>query len=305
MDSRPGVYTYTLTTDDGQGGVARDSVTIHVPGADVPCIDVATPGPEVQTGVPLTIRFSVNPDPRIARVIGSFSTNDGRTWAPIPGCAVNRFAEDCRWASPGPVTNTARVRVETKDAAGTTLSFQVSERFSIVAGPGTSPFPFSIPGFDVGLVGVDGSATFDGTALTLRGSGADIWGTADAFHGSFRIVDRDFEVTARVLSVQNINPWTKAGLMIREGLGASVRHASVLAIPTDVKGIAFQRRVVANGPSVNTAGPALAPPVWMKLARRDDIVYAYARKTLGDPWTLVGTQAFPTWAAALRWSDSP
>ena len=300
VDARPGVYTYTLTIDDGNGGVARDSVTIHIPGEDVPFIDVATPGPEVQAGVPLTIRFGVISDPRIARVIGSFSTDDGRTWAPIPGCAVNRFAVDCRWPSPGPVTNTARVKVEAKDAAGTTLSFHVSGRFRIVTGPGTSPFPFSIPGFDVGVVDPEGNATFDGTALTLRGSGADIWGTADAYHGSFRSIAGDFEVTARVLSVQNVNQWAKAGLMIREGLGASVRHASVFATPTDVKGIAFQRRVVANGPSVHTAGPSLAPPVWLKLARRGDTVYAYARKTLGDPWTLVGTQAFPGLAGGVQ-----
>jgi FG-GAP-like repeat len=293
--SEPGVYTYTLTVDDGNGGIARDGVTIHIPEEGVnPFIQVTSPGENeaVQAGTPFTIRWSVFPDPRIARVIGSFSTDNGRTFTPIPGCATNPFAADCRWTNPGPLTNTARVRMDAKDAAGATLSFHVSDRFRIVSGPGTVPFAFALPGTDIGAVGVGGGGTFDGTTLTVRGSGSDIWGTADAFHWAYRFPSGDFEITARVLSVENIDQWTKAGLMIREGGLAGARHVSLFATPTDVKGVAFQRRLVTNGASVHTPGPSVAPPVWLKLVRRGDVVYAYSRKTVNNPWTLVGTQTF-------------
>jgi hypothetical protein len=51
--------------------------------------------------------------------------------------------------------------------------------------------------------------------------------------------------------------------MIRENLSPDSRHASLFATPRTERGVAFQRRRQANGLSVHTAGPAVAPPGWL------------------------------------------
>ena len=70
---------------------------------------------------------------------------------------------------------------------------------------------------DVGSVGLPGSATYplNGT-FTVNGSGADIWGTADAFNFVYQKLSGDFQISARVTSEQNTNAGAKAGVMIRK-----------------------------------------------------------------------------------------
>jgi uncharacterized delta-60 repeat protein len=152
---------------------------------------------------------------------------------------------------------------------------------------------------DVGAVGAAGGATVGDTTATVTGSGADIWGTSDELHFAHRTMSGDFEITARVASVENVNAWTKAGLMIREHLGAGARHASLFATPTAVKGLAFQRRTTENGASVHTAGPPLAPDVWLKLTRRGDRISAYFRKNTTDFWAAIGSQDLQALSSAV------
>ena len=125
----------------------------------------------------------------------------------------------------------------------------------------------------------------------MRGSGSDIWGTADEFHYVWAQWEGDFEITARVDSVQNVNAWTKAGIMIRANLNPGSMHASLFATPG--KGVAFQRRPVENGISVNTRGPATTAPVWLKLQRTGTVVAAYSRKATTDAWTMIGQETLP------------
>jgi hypothetical protein len=72
-------------------------------------------------------------------------------------------------------------------------------------------------GNDIGHVAAAGDDAFDSTtgAYTIRGSGSDIWGTTDEFHYVWTKWAGDFEITTRVDAVQNVNAWTKAGIMIR------------------------------------------------------------------------------------------
>jgi hypothetical protein len=96
-----------------------------------------------------------------------------------------------------------------------------------------------------------------------------------------------------VASIENLDRWVKAGLMIREGLSAGARHASILATPRTERGIAFQRRRQANGLSVHTAGPAVAPPGWLALGRIGDTISAYYRPSASASWILVGRDTLP------------
>ncbi|MCU1385752.1 MAG: hypothetical protein JWL71_4449 [Acidobacteria bacterium] len=143
---------------------------------------------------------------------------------------------------------------------------------------------------DIGGVGAVGSDSFDSSSgvYTVRGSGSDIWGTADEFHYVWTQWGGDFDITTRVDAVQNINAWTKAGIMIRGNLNPGSLHASLFATPG--KGVAFQRRAVENGVSVNTDGPATTAPVWLKLHRDGAVITAYYRKATTDAWTTIGRQ---------------
>jgi len=156
----------------------------------------------------------------------------------------------------------------------------------------TGTLPPTWTSTDVGAVGAAGSSSFDGTGYIVRGSGADIWGTADEFQFAFTQFSGDFDFSGRVASVENVNQWTKAGLMIREAANAGDRHAFVLATPTAVKGVAFQRRTVTNGSSVSTAGPSTAPPEWLRLVRDRNVVTAYYRQSASDAWTTIGSQTY-------------
>jgi hypothetical protein len=139
---------------------------------------------------------------------------------------------------------------------------------------------------DVGAVTIAGSASYSAGTMTVRASGADIWGTADAFHFVYKTLTGDGSIVARIASLQNVNSWSKAGVMIRETLDAGSKHAMMLA--SAAKGMAFQRRETTGGTSVNTAGSTSAPPAWVRLDRAGDTFTAYESQD-GAAWTEVGT----------------
>ena len=51
---------------------------------------------------------------------------------------------------------------------------------------------------DIGAVGLAGDASLSSGTFTITGSGADIWGNADAFHYLYRPFTGDGTITARV-----------------------------------------------------------------------------------------------------------
>jgi predicted amidohydrolase/regulation of enolase protein 1 (concanavalin A-like superfamily) len=142
---------------------------------------------------------------------------------------------------------------------------------------------------DIGAVGVAGDASETGGTFTVRGSGTDVWGTADAFHYVWQRVSGDRDIVARVGSVEYVQAWVKAGVMIREQLTADSAHALMIVSPG--KGLAFQRRLTAGGVSVNSSGGAGTAPAWVKLERRGNVISAY-RSADGAAWTLVGSDSF-------------
>ena len=98
----------------------------------------------------------------------------------------------------------------------------------------------------------------------------------------------DFDIVARVASVEYVHAWTKAGVMIRQSGAANAAQAMMLVSPG--KGLAFQRRTADGGLTTNTAGGSGTAPVWVKLERRGSTVKAY-RSANGNAWTLVGSDS--------------
>ena len=150
---------------------------------------------------------------------------------------------------------------------------------------GTLPSPW-IDG-DVGSVPIPGSASYSSGTFTITASGADIWGTADAFHYVYQPLNGDGSIVARVDTLQNTYSWAKSGVMIRETLDAGSKHAIMLV--SAAKGVAFQWRGTTGGTSQSVAGSLSAPPRWVKLVRSGSTFTGYESAD-GSTWTQVSSQ---------------
>jgi M6 family metalloprotease-like protein len=154
--------------------------------------------------------------------------------------------------------------------------------------PGTrlTPFdPAAWTGIDIGNPGVAGSQTGSGSSLGITGGGADIWGASDQFRFVYKPLTGDGEITARVVSVQNTDVWSKGGVMIREALTPDARHA--LMAVSSASGIAFQRRLATAGTTSHT-GATGAAPRWARVRRVGNAFTAFASAD-GTTWTQVGS----------------
>ena len=179
----------------------------------------------------------------------------------------------------------------TSDATSGTASIAVSGTGVAATGSGL-PSPWLEK--DIGNVGAAGSAAFANGAFTVQGSGADIWGTNDAFHFVYQPLNGDGAVVARVTSLTSlqgaIDPWAKAGVMIRESLEAGSPQA--MAVVTPGNGVAFQYRVDVNDSSYSEAGAGATAPYWVKVARRGDIFTAY-QSADGSTWVEIDSKEVP------------
>ena len=138
---------------------------------------------------------------------------------------------------------------------------------------------------DVGAVSGPGSVSFSSNAITIKGSGADIWGTADEFTFASEPLPGDGDIIARVDSLQYAQRWSKAGVMIRDGRGPSAAHVFMLV--SGERGLAFQRRRAPGQLSVSTDAVSGTAPKWLRLSRRGDRFEAYAADD-GRSWRLIG-----------------
>lgn len=142
---------------------------------------------------------------------------------------------------------------------------------------------------DIGTVGLPGGSGYTNGVFTVRGSGDDIWNTADAFRFVYVATNSaNFSVTARVFSVQNVNAWSKAGVMVRTSLDANAVNAFIAVTPTTANGVTFQYRSTAGGGSANNNATGLTAPYWVRLVRSGNTFTGY-RSPNGVSWTLLGS----------------
>jgi len=139
---------------------------------------------------------------------------------------------------------------------------------------------------DIGTVGAAGTASVSSDTFTVKGSGSDVWGSADEFRFVYRQLTGDGSITARVASITNQNAWSKAGVMMRETLTPGSKHATMFV--SAARGLAFQRRTSTNGTSSSTAGAASSAPYWVKVTRTGATFRAY-QSADGSNWTLIGS----------------
>ena len=117
--------------------------------------------------------------------------------------------------------------VDARDSTGVTLARTQS-------GPFTIQWEQLPPKFnnhlDIGKVGRSGAAWGHGVdGVSVGGAGADIWGTADAFHFAYTPIQTgDFNATFTIIGpVDGRHPWAKAGVMLRLSAMPGAPHHSV------------------------------------------------------------------------------
>lgn len=138
---------------------------------------------------------------------------------------------------------------------------------------------------DIGNVNVEGSASENNGVFTIKGSGGDIWGSADRFRFMYQTLDGDGEMYARINSLTNTHLWSKAGVMIRETLDDGSKYAMTLMRPDRL--LAFHRRINSNSSTQNTNKSNSTLPIWVKISRLDNSFTSY-QSSDGITWTQIG-----------------
>jgi len=146
----------------------------------------------------------------------------------------------------------------------------------------------TLTGQDVGDVGVTGSTTLNAGVYTVAGSGANIWGSADAFQFAYQPLTGDGAIVARVTSEMNTDSNAQAGIMFRESLAAGAADV-ILDISPD-GWVEFISRSATNGSTAYLGGVGASFPVWLQLARTGATIAASASAD-GVSWTAVGSVA--------------
>ncbi len=101
---------------------------------------------------------------------------------------------------------------------------------------------------------------------TVKSTGADIYNNADEFHFAYReVASGACSIIAKVESLDNTDPFAKAGIMIRNSLEPDSVNVALLI--TTENGIRYQRRFTADDATEREFDPNVAAPYWVKLQR--------------------------------------
>jgi regulation of enolase protein 1 (concanavalin A-like superfamily) len=263
------------TDSGGSGGSPRDA------GPDSGGRDAAAGGPDAATLPPPAGLTAMPGD-------GTVSLS----WSPVSGATrynVKRApGTDSLAVVATPATTSYLDQALTN---GTTYQYTVSTINAAGEGPASSPVsatPVSPwTGQDIGAVTAAGSSSQTGGTFTVTAAGADIWDSADAFRFVFQRVIGDATLVARVASLQNVDVWTKACVMMRDGLAAGAVNVAVLTSPTATNAYRLQARLATDGATTTEKGDAGTAPIWLRLVRRGNTITG-STSTDGQSWTAVG-----------------
>jgi hypothetical protein len=159
---------------------------------------------------------------------------------------------------------------------------------------------------DVGDVGQAGCVCGIGgngntTTYLQGGSGADIWGTQDAFNFDYRLLLDDQRVVAKVHDISadagvSIDPFAKAGVMIRESLDPASPFVILDVRPGGE--IEFMARHSPGGETEFISGGTTTIPVMLRLTRNGSSIVGETSLD-GTNWNTVGVAAVNFSAAPL------
>jgi Tol biopolymer transport system component len=155
---------------------------------------------------------------------------------------------------------------------------------------------------DVGSVGQAGAVAFDSAKgeYSITGSGANIWGTEDAFQFLRRKLDGDASLTTAIRwKGEGKNAHRKAGWMIRQNLDAGSPYVDAVVHGDGLTSL--QYRKIQGGPTEEIQSPVRAPA--MIRLDRDGDVFSLSVSRDGKIWQPIGsvsvTLADPVYAGLI------
>jgi hypothetical protein len=130
--------------------------------------------------------------------------------------------------------------------------------------------------------------------FTVKGAGAQIFGTADAFHFAYQPLSGDGTIVARLVSMQGGGGYAAAGVMIRETLTASSRNAKTAEWPL-YGGIFFDERPATGGNTLEPGNLTITLPYWIKMSRSGSTFSSFVSSD-GVNWVQLGASQTITMA---------
>jgi hypothetical protein len=122
--------------------------------------------------------------------------------------------------------------------------------------------------------------------FTVSGEGTDIEGNSDQFHFAWQQLSGAGSITVRIQSIQDTDPWAKAGVMIRDTLDADSAQAMMAVTPGN--GVWFGRRTAAGNATDTDSQAGLTTPILLKLERTLGGLMRASYSTNGFSWTQLG-----------------
>jgi hypothetical protein len=123
----------------------------------------------------------------------------------------------------------------------------------------------------------------------MSAEGTDIWGGTDEFRYVYKQLSGNGEIIARVdrIAGPGTNEWAKAGVMIRETLVGTSKHAFMAVTPLASHGLAFQYRdgIDADDSDSEHGVDNQTAPYWVKLVRQGNVFTGYHSPD-GINWTM-------------------
>lgn len=150
------------------------------------------------------------------------------------------------------------------------------------------PLPTPWKTVDIGVDGSPGYAAFaDATqTFTVRGVG-DIDGSADMCQIVYQNLIGDGILIARVTDQLDTDGYARAGIMMRESLGAGSRHVAMVLTPNEVAQFRYRTNAGGSTNSSNKSGQKV--PKWVKLVREGSVFTGYVSDD-GATWIQVGSK---------------
>jgi hypothetical protein len=144
--------------------------------------------------------------------------------------------------------------------------------------PATTSITSGLTDVDIGGAVPAGSATYADGKWTVKGGGAEMWGTSDSCHFAYRALTGDGAIVAKVESVQNTNLSAKAGVMMRTSLAQGAPRAWMavtnrLQAEQNMPNLAVYGGTNYGNKAFNIANTV--PSYWVKLERIGNMITGY------------------------------
>ena len=118
---------------------------------------------------------------------------------------------------------------------------------------------------------------------TVKGIGKDIYDRSDEFFFAYKEVSGAVKIIVKVDSMDNPDPFAKAGIMIRDTLETNAKYCGIFMTPEN--GVRYQYRSTANDATNRLFDPNVAAPYWLRLERTSGGLIRAYHSANGSDWT--------------------